>query len=197
MKIRNGQTLIEMLIAFAVIGVGLFAAVTLVYSNYNLVQQDAEEVVAVNAAREGVELSKQMRDSNWLAGTAFDAGLANGTDYTATPIWEGVFLAPGSAPSFSFTANDLSEHHVDIVKTRNGILANAATEANIDGDPTPYKRLLTFHPICGDYTVLSSGADCPGSGQTKIGVRVESHVRWTTRGKQNDTTIYEDLYDWR
>lgn len=192
---KNGQTMIELLIAFFVISVGLFAAVTLVFSNMNLVERDTDEVVAVNLAREGIELAKEVRDSNWLAGNAFDVGLANGVDYTATPIWEGTLLAPATGPSFSFVANTLGDADARVITTTAGLFANANAAASIDGTATKYFRLLTFHPICSDDTTRDSGADC--GGMTKIGVRVEAHVQWTRKTGLGDLTLYEDLYDWR
>ncbi|MCI0479767.1 hypothetical protein L0Y59_04435, partial [Candidatus Uhrbacteria bacterium] len=84
---RKGQTLIEFLIATAVITTGLFAASTLVFSNLALMDRDSDEIVVINLAREGVEQAKQKRDANWLAGVPFDTGLKSGDDYTATPLW--------------------------------------------------------------------------------------------------------------
>lgn len=200
MRLRRGQSIMELLIALAVIAIGLFAAVTLVYSNLNLVERDADEVVAVNLAREGVELAKQKRDSNWLAGSAFDAGMVSSVDpmdYTATPVWEGAYFAsPITDPSFDFTANTLTDAtpKLNIVRTYNNLLANNSSGS---AEPaTPFKRLLTFHPICSDYTVLDSGSACSGA-ISKIGIRVESRVRWTRKALLKEFVLYDDLYDWR
>jgi type II secretory pathway pseudopilin PulG len=194
LHIASGQTLIEMLIAFFVISIGLYTAVTLVFSNLNLVERDTDAVIAVNLAREGIELAKQVRDSNWMAGNPFDAGLHSGTSYTATPIWEATLLAPSTGPTFSFAATDFTDPHAQVVTTASGLMANAASEATITGTATLFKRLLTLHPICSDYSVLNNGTDC--GSLPKIGVRVESHVQWSRKGAQ-DLTLYEDLYDWR
>ena len=197
MRLAKAQTLIEMLAALAVISVGLLAAITLVYSNLNLVERDADETVSVNLAREGVELAKSIRDSNWLAGYAFDMGLANptNTDYTATPVWNGV----AGNVYFDFTADDFTNDNAKIVTTPTpaspNFYANFDTAAAVSGTSTAFLRLLTFHPICDDYTVLDSGSVC--SPKYKIGVRVESHIRWLRKGITKDQTIYEDLYDWR
>lgn len=186
----------ELLLAMSVIAVGLFAAVTLVYSNLALVDRDTDEVIAVNLAREGVELAKMTRDSNWLAGNAFDAGMLSGSDYTATPVWDGVV----TSPSFEFTPGALGDANTRIVESSNAsarsFLANYNAAPVVTGTSTGFLRLLTFHPICDDLTVLNSGSTCE-PGKLKIGIRVESAIRWTRKGKVQNFTIYEDLYDWR
>lgn len=193
MRVRPGQTIMELLAAFAVITVGLLGVVQLVYSNLSLVERDADAVVSVNLAREGIELAKQKRDSNWLAGKAFDDEMFFGTDYTATPVWDGV-LVP-SVPIFSFAANDMTDDHADIVRTTTGLFANwAAAEAGIQGQATPYKRLLTFDPICDDFTIVTSGAAC---ASRKIGMRVTSKIQWTRKGNAKAFQMVEDIYDWR
>lgn len=200
MTVRRGQTLLELLVAFTVIAVGLFAAVTLVFSNLNAVQRDSDEVVSVNLAREGLELSKRLRDSNWLAGNDFDAGMESAGDYTATPVWAGV-LMPGT-PTFDYGANDFTHANTDVVKTAGNVFANHLSPA-ITGAATPFKRLLTFSPICFDDSVLPGAITIPDPSapclapKRKVGVRVNSHVTWTRKGVTRDSTITEDLYDWR
>lgn len=204
MRIARGNTLIELLIAMMVIFVGLFTAATLVYGNLALVQRDTDQVTAMNLAREGIELAKELRDSNWLAGKNFDDGMFNPlsgseTDYTATPAWVGT-----DAPSFQFTADDLTADTTVVVALSDSkspdFYANQ-TQPPIVGTPTLFQRLITFHPICDDgaRTVLDSGSTCMtiGPDVSKIGVRVESHIRWVRKGTRNDTTIFTDLYDWR
>jgi prepilin-type N-terminal cleavage/methylation domain-containing protein len=194
----RGQTLIELLVAVAVISTGLFASMNLVYSNLALVDRDTDEVVAINLAREAIEISKQIRDSNWLEGSAFDKGLydpADVTDYTATPLWE-----PSLArPAFSFEANSFEDENASIVSATTtqvqGFLANRNVGADINGNGTSYKRLITFHPICSDNSVLDAGS-C-GGALSKVGVRIEARMRWTRRGIEKGTVIYEDLYDWK
>ena len=188
----------ELLLAMFVISVGLFSAVTLVYSNLALVDRDTDEVVVVNMAREGVELAKEARDSNWLAGDVFDAGLLNGTDYTASPVWDGVV----ATPSFDFTPTTVTDADAAVVQlvapsSAVGFFANANATQNVTGSSTGFRRLLTFHPICNDQSILNDGTSCAAMGNTKVGIRVESHIQWTRKGNVKDFTMYSDLYDWR
>ena len=205
MKLLRGQTLIEMLIAFMVIAVGLFAAASIVYSNLGLVQRDQDEVTATNLAREGVEMAKQLRDSNWLAPAAplgsptdgFDAGFYSGTDYSATPVWNPLAVG-GTVPSFNFVANDFSTDNTKIVLTQQGVLVNADSSLGLTNPAkTPFRRILTFNPICANYSVKSSGTACDVSTGAKIGIRVKSDVQWVRAGQTKDFIVYDDLYDWR
>ena len=195
MQRLRGQTLIELLITVSVVTTGLFAASALVFSNLQLSDRDADEVVAVNLAREGIELAKEMRDSNWLAGAPFDQGLASGRDYSAAPRWTG---GPAEATfTFDFAPRTMDDDGTVITQIADaaspGFYANSLT-----GTPTPWRRLLTFHPICrtaSGESVLNDDEDC--ASDPKIGIRVESHLQWIRKGQTFDRTMYEDLYDWR
>jgi len=184
-KRRDGQTLIELLFALTVIVTGLFAATTLVFSNLQLSDRDADEVVAVNLAREGIELAKQIRDSNWLAGDPFNQGLGSAGDETATPRWNGG--ATEQQPVFDFTANAMTDPQTFIRRSANLATPTFFTQSDPAGVDTPWHRLLTFHPIC-EISCASSPV---------IGIRVESRVEWQRKGQTFRRVMYEDLYDWR
>jgi Tfp pilus assembly protein PilV len=196
MRKLRGQSIMELLIAFAVISIGLVAAVTLIYSNLALVDRDSDEVVAINLAREGAELMKSMRDANWLAGNAFNAGFSQGTDYVGTPVWDGVLATP--YVDFS-EADNFTNPNAVVVRSSNpsaiDFMANTDSITGITGTSTGFLRLLTLHPICADQSVLLNGASC--APLTVSGIRVESRVQWVRKGTQKETVIYEDLYDWR
>ncbi len=193
MTLRRGQTMIEMMIAIAVIIVGVFSALNLVYSNLALVNRDTDEVIAINLSREGVEVAKEIRDSNWLAGVPFNKGMSDGTtpsNYTGTIVWTG---AAGTVPHFDFTANLIS------APTAKVFLLKGFYQQDVSGGSTTmFSRLLTFHPICktsGGLVVKNTPALC--GSDPEIGVRVESAIQWVRGGITKHTVIYDDLYDWR
>jgi Tfp pilus assembly protein PilV len=194
---QSGQTLIELLIASAVICTGLFAAASLVLSNLQLTDRDADEVTAINFAREGIEQAKQLRDSNWLEGALFDNGLYFGADdYSATPIWDG---SPATASvGFDFSADDFTHDNTRIYQSENLNSPGFFTQITGSGAETLWRRLLTFHPICesaGGLTYKDDGDTC--GGDIKIGIRVESNVQWHRKEKTFNRAIYEDIFDWR
>ncbi|MBU2566264.1 type II secretion system GspH family protein [Patescibacteria group bacterium] len=192
----KGQTMIEMLVVFFIISMGLYAAITLIFANVVLQEQDANNIVAMNMAREMLELVQNKRDSNWMASNDFDDGLLNiAGGCTMVPVWDGL-----AAPSFSYTASiadaAATVKRSQVVQTQ-GLFNNAA------GTSTQFSRLLTLAPICADPTDLSdfqipAACSCAGPIYTeKIGIRAKADVRWLRKGTQRDLTIYTDLYDWR
>lgn len=193
-RLLKGQSLIELLIAMTVIIVGLTAASSIIFSNARLQERSADEVVAANLAREGVEFAKAVRDSNWIAGgaTSFDAGLAVGTDYTGVPLMDG-----GSFGGFDFAPNAITAAEAEMKRSTNVSSPNLFVQGTGSiGDATFFKRLVTLNPICSDYTQVSSGSLC-GAGLTKIGIHVASQVQWTKRDGTHSATIEDDIYDWR
>jgi hypothetical protein len=196
MRRLSGQTLIELLIASAVIATGLFAASTLVFSNLRLSDRDADEIVAVNLAREGVELAKGRRDANWLASAAFDLGLEAGGDYSAVPVWTGE--SGSTFITFDFAPSQMSDEPTIVHRSTNPETPGFLTQRDRFAPATPWRRLLIFHPICdtaGGLVYANDGETC--GADSKIGIRVESHVQWVRKGQTFDRVMYEDLFDWR
>ncbi|MBD3281907.1 hypothetical protein GF391_04125 [Candidatus Uhrbacteria bacterium] len=192
MHLAPGQTIMEMLVVFFIISVGLYGAVTLIFSNVQLQEQDYDHIIAMNLAREMLELTQNVRDSNYLANFAFDDGLGTdtGADCTAVPDWDGT-----GVPAFDFTVDDIANGAVN--RQANGMFTNQS------GSSTRFSRLITFSPICADPadrsdTQVPAGCACGGGAYTEqIGVRAKADVAWTRKGRSDSLTIYTDLYDWR
>ncbi len=189
--------MIELLVAITVISTGLFAAATMVFSNLQLADRDADEVIAINLAREGIEEAKELRDSNWLAGNPFDQGLSeNGNDYTAVPVWAGD--AGMSAISFNFAPSTIADPLSQVGQSNASDTFGFYTQADPSAPRTPWRRLLIFHPICdtaGGLVIVDDGQDC--GLDPKMGIRVEAHIQWQRKGQMFNRTLYEDLFDWR
>ncbi len=202
-----GQTLIEMLIVLFIISVGLYAAITLIFQNVSLQAQDADQTVAMNLAREGLELVQSKRDSNWLDATkqfnnGMDYKIGDNTDCTAAPTWDGGAYPD---PAFDFTPNTIDEARVykSNAPTSAGLFTNQVTATT-----TEFYRLLTFIPICqvpNDATKKAPAAEgtclCPPAGlgayTQQIGMRVKTAIQWYRQGNKRSLIIYGDFYDWR
>lgn len=199
MSSRRGSTIIEVIVALGVISVGLFASANLVYSNLALVDRDTDEVVAVNLAREALEIGKQVRDSNWLAGRPFDAGIVVGNDGTMVPEWRGDALQ--AAPAFDPAPNAITDPEARVVRVMNGMFANrtASVPDAAVSSTTMFRRFVTVQYLCinpaGNLNVRPAAAGC--GADDSAGLRFRSDVQWTRSGSVRRTSVYADLYDWK
>jgi type II secretory pathway pseudopilin PulG len=206
-----GQSIVELIVAMAVITIGLTGAGILVLSNIRLQELSADRVVATNLAREGIELAKAQRDSNWLAGCPiFYGGMVvgsscaaagGGNDYEAIPS----VGAAGTFFGFDFTPDAIGEtDYTKIVRSsaaasRGMYIQGIEGGVPVAGTSTPFYRFMTFHLICSDGFVKTSGSGgCsnPVHGVI-VGIRVTSRVEWSKHGLSHQSTIVDDLYDWR
>lgn len=79
MKKNQGFTLLETLIATAIVLVSVAAIFALGSQSFLAANQSADSFTAAFLATEGVEIVRGLRDNNWLAGSPWDQGLAVGT----------------------------------------------------------------------------------------------------------------------
>lgn len=185
----------ELMVAISVIIIGLTAAASMIFSNLRIQEISSDRVVASNLARQGVEFAKSIRDSNWLAGNAFNTGLQSGTDYTAVPIMNtsGVFTG------FDFTASTIDTDNWTVVKTSSVAPTAGALMGqgpSFTGTTTIFKRLVTMQPICSDGTIRVEGAACV-SPLYVVGIRITSQAIWDRRGSRRQSVIVDEIYDWR
>ena len=176
---RHGFGMIEMMVAISILTTALIAAVSLSTLTLMTAKQAEFRLVAVNLAREGIEVVRNIRDSNRLANVAnpLDAGLVSGTDYTAVPVFAAGFWTLDFAP--------------------NSIVDVGAQVISVNGTSLPFRRLLTLDEICEDGSVVASGGACTGANP-KVGIRVTARVQAQAAGSAGAATVIEDrLYAWQ
>lgn len=66
---QSGQSLIESIVAIFVLATGLSAGIALAIFVFSASSNIADRIVATSLAREGVEVVRGMRDTNWLQDT--------------------------------------------------------------------------------------------------------------------------------
>ncbi len=66
LKNKKGFTLVELIISLGVFSAGIMSAFTLALAGLNTSKDNHARLQAVNLAREGIELVRNERDSNWL-----------------------------------------------------------------------------------------------------------------------------------
>lgn len=76
---QSGQSLIETIVAIFVLTTALTASLGVIIYSFSASTASQSEIIASNLAREGAEVVRMMRDSNWLAGDA------KGSDWDLQP----------------------------------------------------------------------------------------------------------------
>lgn len=75
----EGFSLIEVIIGIAVITLVITAAAEVTRSSIRMGSITTNELIAHNQAEEGLEIIRNIRDSNWLQNKAWNSGLKTGT----------------------------------------------------------------------------------------------------------------------
>lgn len=81
--LREGFTLLETLVAIFVITVAIAGIFGLVSRLTATVSQSSSRLTAAYLAQEGIEIVRNIRDSNWLGGVAWDNNIPSSGEYGA------------------------------------------------------------------------------------------------------------------
>ncbi|MBI5254588.1 prepilin-type N-terminal cleavage/methylation domain-containing protein [Candidatus Falkowbacteria bacterium] len=188
MSNQKGQTIIEAVVAIAVIGLAMLGFLSQATSNFVIGRTSENHFIAYNLASEAIEVARNVRDSNWLKGCVdpavsakcflWNSGLANGTDYSAALNFDAVT----GKWSFNFTPKDL------------------ATCGDACLLKTKFSRIVFLQPVCKDKL------DCGGDGvcvdgekcaSEQIGIKVTAQVSWSEASGLKTYEVAEYLYNWR
>ena len=97
-KDKSGFTMVEVVTVILVISIGMTGILSLIVQNIRSQSINKNTLVAYQLAQEGIELVREVRDTNWRGGITWNQGIGNGTyymDYTdAAPI--SATFVPGS-----------------------------------------------------------------------------------------------------
>ncbi len=72
---KKGFTLLEMLIATTVMSFGIVAIYGLVVHSIEITSENNNKFIVSQLAREGLEMVRNLRDQNWLAGDTYNQDL--------------------------------------------------------------------------------------------------------------------------
>ncbi|MDX9892820.1 MAG: hypothetical protein RB292_00195 [Patescibacteria group bacterium] len=182
-KSKIGQSLLEVVFSIAILLMVVMAVLALTIGNISGQKESESQVIANNLAREAIEVIRNIRDSNWLAGRNWDEGLAAGSQAIVA------FDRQANTWSLQFDTSNW-----DLYISPQGSYSH---EVLADSQLTSFRRVVYFSDIC-----LSAGGqeeirdDC-GGGQTKIGAKLTAEVSWNDRGKNRRIKIEDLLYAWK
>jgi len=201
---QKGQSILEMLVAIFVLVVVLTATIVLIITSINASRHSKNKLIATSLAREGIEIVRNIRDSNWIDPSSplpswddglFDESVNNYS--TALPIIDG-----SNPVSLKFADYDFTAAYPDI---RIKVESNSYLQGEGIGADSSFYRLLYINPICHDDSETEQiidkelNNDCSDLGGTysKVGIRVISEVRWSSPDAGQKVIIEDRLYNWQ
>ncbi len=189
---RNGQGLLEIIVAIGVLTTGAFSAMTLMTTSLNSVKEIEARLLGGALGREGIEAVRQIRDSNWLKAERFDKDLEGpGLDYTGIAYFDS-----GSGKwSINFTPSAIEDDEAEMFRTEDGLVLQFPSGAGVPLiEQAGYRRLVTLKAICDDGTIKDSGEACAAK---KVGIEAASVVTWSVGPRAHQAAFIEKIYDWR
>ena len=169
--VKNSFTLLEVILAITILTLAVGGSFILIQQTVGSVSQVQSRLIASYLLQEGIEIIKNIRDSNWLKGNDFDNGLDAGdreVDYNDAALTFCSFPCDYN--------NNLRFLKID------GQFYNYS-----EGTDTRFKRKITI----SDKVDLD---DPPDGKFDKFKVSVE--VFWKDRGKIYSIKSQEFLYNW-
>lgn len=166
--VKNGFTLLEVIVAIFVIVVALVGGTSAILRALTLTSFSSPRLIATYLAQEGIEITRSIRDTNWLEARTmanpWDEGLndcSSGCELDYTLLGT---VDPNLAP---YQDRKL---RVDPV---NGFYNY------ITGDETKFKRKVTITK----------------PEETTLNVLIE--VSWAEKGVPHSISVQENIYNWR
>ncbi len=125
---RGGYTLVEVILVITITGITFTTLYSLYASTVRRNVDSRYEVIASNLAQEGVEIVRNIRDQNVMAGNAINTGLTTGN---CNPYFE------TNTPNPECDGNRLPQVELDLV---NGVYRNCLSSGCIDPSKTVFRR---------------------------------------------------------
>lgn len=185
---QQGLSLIGVMVATFILVSVILAILGLMARTEKIIGGSLEKFVAVNLAREGLELTQVQRDTNWLSPNP------NATPVTWTDKLCDIANREQQQLAIDFDPASGNIHVINnpgteqrrLYRTENGLW----THVQNDTTPTPYSRLITINCSQQGVTLDDVRNDIPAT------ITLASTVTWQRNGKEQSVVIKGNLYDW-
>lgn len=212
-KNKKGFGLVELVMAMLILSIALVGILNLMAYLIKAAQVNKDKIIALNLAREGIEVVRNVRDSNWLNGCptwggtcshwttaggtttccVWDSGINSGADHSLALDFD----ATNNRYILNYTATDFSSAGTLLYKDSVSDLYVTSAYMTGGSPASLYRRLLTIDFICRDADdtneqVITAG-DC--GLQKKVGIQVTSTVQWDSGAAE--VSLVDKLYNWK
>lgn len=165
----KGTILVEVIIAISIMIVGLMAILRLLSNSISLNKVVSNQLVATYLAEEGIEVAKNILDSNTIK-----IGAGNDPQFNNSNQWNRDFT-PGDY--------EIDYQSQSLESNQNRFLlfdSNTGRYGYIDGSPTFFRRRIDIDRIGNDE------------------LRIAVNVNWIARGGGISSVVLEDhFFNWR
>jgi len=187
-KQQQGQSLLEMVFAIGVLLIVVAGILALAIANIIGQKESESQILANNLAREAIEVARNIRDSNWLAGNQWDAGLTDAASNIAIVNYHSQAL------------------QFDPTEEEKQLFISAVRVYSHDdsGEPSIFTRELILNSICQN--IKSGDANfgeeiikdaCLIDDEKKVGIKIQAQVSWLERNRDRIVTLENLLYEWK
>ncbi|MBI4262112.1 hypothetical protein HY624_01140 [Candidatus Uhrbacteria bacterium] len=171
-----GQGLLETTIAIGMIVVGVLSIFAVGTGQLRAIRVSEDRLVAGDLAREGIEIVRSLRDSNWLTGATWMSGLGDASALSGgILVFADVPDAQGSrwslTPGIAWDTPAAFFYH-------DGTLARQSISPKTSWRPMQFQRLVTIEPV-------------------NDARRVTVEVRWGKPASLFRVTAETMLYNWK
>ncbi|MBL7022366.1 hypothetical protein ISR92_03560 [Patescibacteria group bacterium] len=194
---QKGQGFMEVIVAIGIMIIGIVSI--LILTSYNLTAADYGEkrLIASNLARESIEVIRNIRDSNWLEGVAWDDGLPAipGDNRKIVKFSESI---TGSVYALETVEEDLETCNDCKLYVINTIFNHVDT-----GTFSGFSRQVEFRDICDETPLIEGDAfvykditeSCVGN---RVGLNLSAHVQWkASNGDIKEVVLEDRIFNWR
>jgi type II secretory pathway pseudopilin PulG len=173
-KNKGGFTIIEALVAFAVLTLSLGPLLVVVTMSARISSSIKNNLTASMLAQEGIEVVRAIRDTNWLKVpedpfyTNLNGGADGSTETGTVQYNSSAIVIVGPSPYLKFDSSS-------------GLYSYDS------GSPAPYKRTIKITKIPNP---ANPGNPC-------VELKVESVVTWQENNRLRTITVEDHLFDWK
>lgn len=167
---RGGFTLVEILVAITILLVAVTGPMAAIGRSLTQMVLVRDNVIAINLAQEAIEIVRQKRDSNFLAGGNWMAGL-NPVGYVADV---------GSGPSLTSCGGACAPEPVYIDPNNGPNNGLYRQQIGVTTNLTKFSRMVRI--------------ENPGGGSTER--KIIATVTWQTGGISRTVEVSEAVFNW-